>query len=79
MRSKSPSKKGKQNTIIDNNIEVPMNFIKEVSYDVFASVAVLEECYDNIKLLVRSEEAKDERIKMENENFKLLLSKIPRT
>jgi len=39
---------------------------------------VLEECYDNIKLLVRSEEAKDERIKMENENFKLLLSRIPR-
>jgi hypothetical protein len=28
--------------------------------------------------LVRSEEAKDERIKMENENLKLLLSKIPK-
>jgi hypothetical protein len=34
---------------------------------------VLEECYENIKNLIRSSETKDDRIKLEHENFKTLL------
>ena len=42
-----------------------MNF-----FDIFSSRIILEECYDNIKNLIRSEEINDERIKNEHEIFK---------
>jgi hypothetical protein len=58
------------------SFELPLNFIKELTYDLYASTTVLNECYDNIKNLVRSEEGRDERIKIEHENLKLLLAKL---
>ena len=80
-QSKSPKKpRGKE--LLQNldkeilNMEIPVSFIKEITYDVYASCTILEEVYDSLKNLIRQEEPRDERIKMEHENFKLIFFKI---
>eukprot|EP00825_Cyclidium_porcatum_P018934 TRINITY_DN2154_c0_g1_i1.p2 TRINITY_DN2154_c0_g1~~TRINITY_DN2154_c0_g1_i1.p2 ORF type:complete len:168 (+),score=28.63 TRINITY_DN2154_c0_g1_i1:2-505(+) len=68
---------GSQNQTQDQ-IEFLPSQLLQYTQDHQSSYIILQESYDNIKNLVRSEEAKDDRIKYEHENLRVVLQKVPK-
>lgn len=68
--------KTKPQSQIFDQVDLMPQQLHVLTSDYSSSHIVLEESYENVKNLIRSEETKDDRIKYEHENLRTVLQKI---